>query len=89
MADQEHHMIRYWINKKGIEEAFRTYYPDLARRDPVIHQALTMRELAEKALMARVDELEAEAPGPQDEPCSGCGSWCCNGECSGDGQMGD
>ena len=72
MADCAPHMIRYWIQEKGLDEAFKSYYPDLAKRDHIINQALAMREMAEKALLARVDELEAAA-----EPCAQCGEWEC------------
>lgn len=73
MADADRHMLSYWIKEKGIEEAFKTYYPELARTDPIINQALAAKALAEKALMARVEELEEEA-----EPCAKCEQWACD-----------
>lgn len=88
MADQPLHMIRYWIEDKGIDTTFEDYYPELAEKDPVLKLALAQKKVAEFAIHARVKEIERDAPEPRDGPCPECGQWSCNGECSGDGQMG-
>ncbi|CAK24990.1 hypothetical protein [Pseudomonas phage LKA1] len=54
--DQPIHMLRYWINDKGIER-LSEYYPKLTKNDAEIRAALEHRALAERALLSRVDEL--------------------------------
>ena len=59
--DSELHMLRYWIEDKGIERALADYYPNLAKSDEEIRQALAAMRNAKRALMCRVQEIVSAA----------------------------
>ena len=58
----ELHMAQYWIDKKGLETAITDYYPDTLAKDPSIAAALTQIKNAERAILARIKELQSESP---------------------------
>lgn len=66
MADSELHMLAYWVEDQGVEDAFEHHYPELAQKDQVIREALQQRRTATYALMARVKEISENAELPND-----------------------
>lgn len=66
MPDSELHMLKYWIDDKGITTAFADYYPRLAKTDPEIARCLRAIRRAKMDLMTRVDELVAGAEDASD-----------------------
>lgn len=54
-------MVQFWIDKKGLDEAIDEYYPDTLAKDPAIAAARLQMKNAERAIMARIDELQDEA----------------------------
>jgi hypothetical protein len=51
------HTLKYWMEDKGIVETFHTYFPNLARTDPIIRRCLLDIKIATSALNLRVEEL--------------------------------
>lgn len=52
-------MFDYWVEKKGLECTLEHYTPDIAD-DPAVRAALILMQNAERALLARVKELQDE-----------------------------
>lgn len=52
-------MFAYWVEKKGLERALDDYAPDVAN-DPEVKAARVQMRNAERALLARVAELQSE-----------------------------
>lgn len=52
-------MFNYWVEKKGLEYALEHFTPDIAD-DPAVRAALTQMQNAERALLARVEELKEQ-----------------------------
>jgi hypothetical protein len=52
-------MFNYWVEKKGLEYTLEHFTPDIAD-DPAVHAALIQMQNAERALLARVKELQDE-----------------------------
>ncbi|AEI71022.1 hypothetical protein [EBPR siphovirus 2] len=67
MADQPLHMWSYWADKYGPVEAFRDYYPDTARKNPVISYSLQMLSVATIAIEAEMTRLLKENEGGDDD----------------------
>ncbi len=60
MADQPFEMWPLWSEKYGPVEAFRDYYPDTARKNPIISHALSMLAVATLAIEAEMARLRQE-----------------------------
>lgn len=52
-------MFDYWAEKKGLEYTLEHFTPDIAD-DPAVRAALIQMQNAERALLARVKELQDE-----------------------------
>ncbi len=52
-------MFNYWVEKKGLEYTLEHFTPDIAD-DPAVRAALIQMQNAERALLARVKELQDE-----------------------------
>ncbi|MTI91671.1 MAG: hypothetical protein FH750_09940 [Pseudomonas stutzeri] len=52
-------MFNYWVEKKGLEYTLEHFTPDIAD-DPAVRAALILMQNAERALLARVKELQDE-----------------------------
>lgn len=61
MTDENLSMLAYWVEDKGLETAFRDYYPELAQSDLTINQALRDLHAAKSILLTRVRELTERA----------------------------
>lgn len=55
------HMVQFWIDRKGLDEAIDDYYPDTLAKDPAIVAARIQMKNAERAVMARIAEMQDEA----------------------------
>lgn len=53
---EELHMAKYWIDDKGLAAALSDYLP-LTSKDPAIAAAMVQRANAERAILARIEEL--------------------------------
>lgn len=62
---EELHMAKYWIEDKGLVPALVDYMP-LTSQDPAIASAMVQRANAERAIMARIEELQDENPYEQE-----------------------
>jgi hypothetical protein len=60
---EELHMIQYWVNKKGLLEAIEDYYPETLAKDPAIISAIHQLQNAERAINARIAEIQEAAEG--------------------------
>jgi hypothetical protein len=54
-------MVQYWIDKKGLDEALNDYYPDTLAKDPAIAAARIQMKNGERAIMARIKEMQDES----------------------------
>lgn len=53
--------LSYWIEDKGINEAFAEYYPNLAQSDPILREALASRKFHTAVIKLRTKQLEQQA----------------------------
>ena len=58
MSNESLQVLRYLVNKYGLSEGLRRYYPQLLKTDPELMHLLVNYESAERALQARVQELQ-------------------------------
>jgi hypothetical protein len=56
MSAQPYHMWSYWRDKKGYEDALRTYYPDDLENDAELRAALTQLTSAEALIDKLMDQ---------------------------------
>ncbi|MBU0564898.1 MAG: hypothetical protein KJ890_15520 [Gammaproteobacteria bacterium] len=52
-------MFDYWVEKKGLDSALDDYAPAIAN-DPAVRAARIQMQNAERALLARVEELKEQ-----------------------------
>lgn len=54
-------MFDYWVEAKGLDRTLAEYAPDIAK-DPAVAAAFVQIKNGERAIRARVSELNAETP---------------------------
>jgi hypothetical protein len=59
--DAENHMITYWMEDKGIEDCFETYYPNLVKTDPILSVAFNQYMAAKFTIEQRAKQIKEEA----------------------------
>jgi hypothetical protein len=59
-------MACYYIEKRGLEAAIDHDFPDTLGKDPEIAAARVQMRNAERAILARIQELQAEKDGDDD-----------------------
>lgn len=54
-------MFDYWVEAKGLERTLTEYAPDVAK-DPAVAAAWIQMQNGERALFARIEELQDQTP---------------------------
>ena len=67
MSDSALHMLRYWVEDKGIETALTEYYPELVKDDKLLRTYFNQYKLAKAMILQRVNQIVEDAQNDIDE----------------------